>query len=721
MTKKINKISITIILLIIIMLIPNISKAETNNGTDEKHMYTIEDLIYNKIPLLDVNVFKTGDVTENSSVMTIRKTIAIWYVSLRNLTLVILAILIIYTGVRLAISTVASDKAKYKQMIYGWLIAITIVFFIHYIIYFIIQINETLVKTFSRYGQPETTIYETIATRAKDLRFSVGIPATIIYVVLFIYFLKFLWIYLKRYFTIMILLMVAPLIGAKYAIDSAKRKKKGSIVTKWLNEFTLNVLMQSVHALTYTALMSIAINLSTTTFSGYIFALIFINFIIKADKIVMNIFNFGKSKMAGQNAEHMQDPKKQFGEFVIAYESTKNFLGMGKDIGVYTGKKLVKLGKNTYNKVTDKIDESEMKKLATNGGGSNTQNEQHFIKTRDKVSNFGNHILDGIEETANKGYKKITKKDSVLLSLAVMSRKKGSTGKVAKKQLKKETAHIKKSFTAPFKFVKDVGGNVLKIGFGIPGAVVNPTLGIYTTLEGIKGLYTLANQKDKKGKKYKGTEGIKQKATLGLYGTVKEETKTGKKLNKTVKYLNEATMQEDAIEDEFKRTFGTKSQQQMEKYKKNVELVTVFGDEENLAMLTNSTLAKNGITKIDEFNIQGSANLAIDSISQQLDLEKQYGKTQARKIKNAMRVEINNRFINAKNEATSNGQTQFDFGNAEFGKAFSDAIKDQGIDHRYDALTKKIGDLHKLNIKAEDDIKIEIVKESKFIRGLKKE
>ena len=46
--------------------------------------------------------------------MTIRKNIAIWYYALRNLAIGILLAILIYVGIRMAISTVASDEAKYK-------------------------------------------------------------------------------------------------------------------------------------------------------------------------------------------------------------------------------------------------------------------------------------------------------------------------------------------------------------------------------------------------------------------------------------------------------------------------------------------------------------------------------------------------------------------------------------------------------------------------------
>ena len=46
----------------------------------------------------------------------------------------------------MAISTIASDKAVYKRMLVDWVGGVIIIFTMHYIMYFAININETLVN-----------------------------------------------------------------------------------------------------------------------------------------------------------------------------------------------------------------------------------------------------------------------------------------------------------------------------------------------------------------------------------------------------------------------------------------------------------------------------------------------------------------------------------------------------------------------------------------------
>ena len=76
----------------------------TMEDIEEKN-YTIEDIVYNRVPIFDVNVFSDtsgGETIPDGSIERIlKKAVAIWYVSFRNVTFVILAVLIIYYGIRI--------------------------------------------------------------------------------------------------------------------------------------------------------------------------------------------------------------------------------------------------------------------------------------------------------------------------------------------------------------------------------------------------------------------------------------------------------------------------------------------------------------------------------------------------------------------------------------------------------------------------------------------
>ena len=117
----------------------NNNKIESQISEYDEDIYSVESIVYNKVPLFDINVFSDTSagvkIPDKSIEGILKKIVAIWYVSLRNVAFIILAILIIYTGMMMAISTVADEKATYKKRLIGWIKGIVILVFIHYIIY----------------------------------------------------------------------------------------------------------------------------------------------------------------------------------------------------------------------------------------------------------------------------------------------------------------------------------------------------------------------------------------------------------------------------------------------------------------------------------------------------------------------------------------------------------------------------------------------------------
>ena len=129
---------------------------------------TPQEIFSNKIPLLDVDFFNpsesqtftkkklansTSDSTDTdtttssaeyttettemkSTAAELRGVVANWYIVLRNIALVALLSVLVYIGIRIIISSTAVDKAKYKQMLIDWLVAICLLFLMQYIMSF---------------------------------------------------------------------------------------------------------------------------------------------------------------------------------------------------------------------------------------------------------------------------------------------------------------------------------------------------------------------------------------------------------------------------------------------------------------------------------------------------------------------------------------------------------------------------------------------------------
>lgn len=104
---------------------------------------TPQEIFSNKIPLLDVDFFNPTESKElddgtkmESTASELRPTISNWYTILRDISLVALLSVLVYTGIRILISSTSNDKAKYKQMLVDWVVAICLLFMMQYIMSF---------------------------------------------------------------------------------------------------------------------------------------------------------------------------------------------------------------------------------------------------------------------------------------------------------------------------------------------------------------------------------------------------------------------------------------------------------------------------------------------------------------------------------------------------------------------------------------------------------
>ena len=449
---------IVLVIVFFMVIFPqNNAVAEIPDDEEEKK-YTIEDVVYNRVPIFDINVFsdKAGgqDIEENSVVSTIRTIVATWYVAIRNAVAVFLGVLLIYTGIRMAIATVASDRAKYKEFLIGWLKSIIVLFTINYVMVIVLNLNDLLVGLFSNGTSAESQMYETIRTRAYDLRFSIGITGMFMYITMIFIFIRFVWVYIKRTFTVLILIVLAPIISAKYAFDSASGKRS-RVFAEWLYQFSANVLIQAVHALLYTSIVGISLDVSTVNITGFIISLIFLNFMLSADKIALRIFKFDG---------YVQDIEKPFKKeeslagVYYAYGTVK----LAESVGKYVGHKVKTLSyspslrgierhtRNVRNRVGNTIDNSI---LAVNGileerlNRNEQDNEERNDNENNRTNEERNTENNGENRRNERRNRRTTEGENTRRNSGIVGRAKTKIKGVAIKRIDSanRTLHLRKA------------------------------------------------------------------------------------------------------------------------------------------------------------------------------------------------------------------------------------------------------------------------------------
>lgn len=278
-------------------------------------------------------------------ILQIKKSVAMWYYVIRTLAIAGMLIVLIVVGIKMAISTIASDKALYKRMLADWLIGMIILFSMHYIMIFVMYVNEELVQVVEQTANSVNTVqmkqlaekdsqngvkytneeielkvYEAVRTRAYDAKLINGLSGTIMYMTLVYFAFRYTIVYVKRLFTIIVLTIMAPGVGFAYALQKTLSGKQQAL-KNWLTEYILNVIIQVVHALIYAIFISQALILSLGSISGVIVGLILMNYTLKADKLFRKIF---KISTGGGLVDDTNDSAEKFKSNVIdAYTGGK--------------------------------------------------------------------------------------------------------------------------------------------------------------------------------------------------------------------------------------------------------------------------------------------------------------------------------------------------------------------------------------------------------------
>lgn len=109
-------------------------------------------IVYNSLPYLDINFFNPspGSIFTVGDKVNVGSMIRTVYFSLLTMALSILGIGVAITAIRLAVSTIAAEKAKYKEAITKCLYTVVMLFSIHILISFVFYLNETIVFASSK-------------------------------------------------------------------------------------------------------------------------------------------------------------------------------------------------------------------------------------------------------------------------------------------------------------------------------------------------------------------------------------------------------------------------------------------------------------------------------------------------------------------------------------------------------------------------------------------
>ena len=287
---------------------------------------TPAEIFAGNVAAFDANFFKTDTDhdqelggSDKSIVEELRNTVAKWYVALRNIAIVGLLSALLYIGIRIVISSSAGDKAKYKQFFVDWVVALCLIFFLHYIMAFTMTMSETVtdvlagqttsqgrikqvnIKLVGKDGKTQYTddglsegfsvYFSSNFTGAARIKADYADSAlrmgySILYIALTVYTVYFAFVYLKRLLMLAFFTMIAPLVALTYPLDKIK-DGKAQAFDYWFKEYMFYALLQPMHMLLYTVFVSSALSVAA---NNLLYAIVALAFIVPAEKIVKQMF-----------------------------------------------------------------------------------------------------------------------------------------------------------------------------------------------------------------------------------------------------------------------------------------------------------------------------------------------------------------------------------------------------------------------------------------------
>lgn len=484
-----------------------ITSLEGAVGTDDDFFVTPFHVFFNKITILNANFL---DLNVTGTVLTFRTAVAGWYYTMRLIACMVLSVILIYIGIRMAISTIASEKAMYKKMLVDWTTSLALLFLLHYIMIFTFACNDALVNALETacsqimvgesgeatdVGNTMTTFMTNLEAVAMDFvpeSMILSFAAIGVYGIIVVQTLGFVLAYIKRMLTIGFLIIIAPLITITYSIDKIGDGKAQALNT-WLKEFVYNILIQPFHCILFMSFAGVAMNLlqqdltaGDSSIATAVLAVLCIQYVKTGEELVKKIFGFGNasslSSMAAGTAMAMTAlaKSKDAGKVVGATASkAKNLVANNKEFKNL--KNTVKSKASNLNKslketaakkkrerVEDKLDKKAEKEANKKHGGHATQEQIEAMRKQ--------IVADNAAKAQRRQEKPFINKVKNLPATKFVAEK----GKVLGKGAKTLTA-------LPVGLARDAGKYMAKNSSKIIGTGVGAVLGVAGLANGAAG------------------------------------------------------------------------------------------------------------------------------------------------------------------------------------------------------------------------------------------
>ncbi len=292
---------------------------------------TIDDLVFDNYDLVELSYFKesgdskliwgeNADGNPGDGTGGLHETINEWYGIFLKIAIIFYMIMLIYMGIRIMLSSTGEKKAQYKTLFIYWVIGAVILFFYPFVMKYSIELNVAFVKILQSAksgnfpppsqvpAQPKNlnglasmdfneSPYETtndnvdymtsIAIKAQQSR---RLALALAYMIMTWQLITLTVHYYKRLLMVGFLIVIFPLVAISFAVDKIADGKSQSF-NKWNKEFTLNVFIQSFHAIVYLFVCNTVYSASTGNNYDFMLVIVGVTFLFTGEEIIKKIFS----------------------------------------------------------------------------------------------------------------------------------------------------------------------------------------------------------------------------------------------------------------------------------------------------------------------------------------------------------------------------------------------------------------------------------------------
>ena len=265
--------------------------------------FTIYDTVIGNYEFFNIDFLNIPTKTSNLlSYESFKVSMIQAYHMMRNLSIAISLLVLIYVGIRMAISTLALDKAKYKKMFLNWVVSLLIIAVMDFIIIFIsfvLNIGLDIVKNLATSLQISDIEADIYNVALQTIEGGANVPtglvkpvakgwnsavALITIWVIVYYEFRFFLMYVHRLFEIGFLVAIGPVVTITYSIDKIG-DNRAQAFTAWFTELMVKATVQIVHAVTYCVFIASA---GVIAQNHPLLAAIFLSLLLRVEKIVRN-------------------------------------------------------------------------------------------------------------------------------------------------------------------------------------------------------------------------------------------------------------------------------------------------------------------------------------------------------------------------------------------------------------------------------------------------